>query len=69
MRLQHSDKDQSSEIIALWLRWKYNYDKEGKPSWKNLVKAVHPIESSLAERIAQAHNGNSAKPFKLPYTQ
>ena len=54
---QLSDKDRLSEVIKLWLQWNFNYKKEGKPSWKTLVKAVYPLNPRLAESIAQNHKG------------
>ena len=48
-----------TEVITQWLRWNYDYEKEGKPSWKNLVKAVHPINDKLANSIAQEHQGTA----------
>ena len=52
------DKDRLSEVIKYWLQWNFNVKKEGKPSWQTLAKAVHPINPSLAESIAQKHKGN-----------
>ena len=58
VNFQLSDKDRLSEVIKYWLQWNFNYRKEGKPSWKTLAKAVHPINPRLAESIAKKHQGN-----------
>lgn len=44
-----------TEVLINWLRWNYDHEKIGKPSWKNLVKAVHPINDTLANSIAEEH--------------
>ena len=56
-RFPLSDKNQLSEVIKYWLQWNFNYQKEGKPSWKTLAKAVYPINRRLGESIAQKHKG------------
>ena len=48
---------QLTEVVTDWLRWNYDYEKLGKPSWKILVKAVHLMNSKLADSIAQKHQG------------
>ena len=53
-----NDKERLSEVLKYWLQLNFKYKKEGKPSWKNLAKSVHPINTDLALKIAEAHEGN-----------
>ena len=62
---QQSGKDQLlSEMIKQWLQWNFNYKKEGKHSWKTLVKAIHSINPRLAETLHK-----STKVTNLVYQQ
>ena len=61
----HSDKERSSEVMKYWLHLNFDYESEGRPSWKTLVKAIHPIDTGLAEDIAKQHKGNLKLNSKL----
>ena len=49
------------EILALWLKWEYNTERFGKPSWKLLAYAVHHRAGgnnpALAQMIIKKHEG------------
>ena len=47
------------EIVAHWLKWNYNVEKVGEPTWQRLVEAVGDpaggANMSLAMEIARRH--------------
>ena len=43
------------EILFEWLRWNYDYDKFGTPSWRILAKAVKPLNAAKFYDIVDAH--------------
>jgi len=45
--------------MSEWLKKNYKTEKFGDPSWRLLVKAVGDFNKSVAERIAQEHQGKS----------
>lgn len=45
------------EALAEWLKLNYSHIKYGRPSWRNLAKAVHSMDPELFERIASEHIG------------
>ncbi len=40
-----------------WLKLNYNYEKNGKPSWKKLAKAMKPLDGNIFERIVSKYPG------------
>ncbi len=42
-----------------WLRLNYNYEKNGRPSWKKLAKAMRPLDGTIFEKIVSKFPGNS----------
>ena len=55
--------DVISEVMKYWLQWRFNYEREGKPSWKTLAKAVHPLRPDIAANIAEKHKGIKSRIF------
>ncbi len=39
-----------------WLKLNYNWEKNGKPSWRMLAKAVRQLDGGLFNRIAKDHS-------------
>ena len=35
-----SDDVQVHDMVGCWMKWNYEYDIFGKPSWKTLVRAI-----------------------------
>ena len=54
-------KKQLREVLKIWLRKKYNYQKYGHPSWQFLVRAIGDQsgadDCALAETIGKKHLG------------
>lgn len=46
-----------SEVIKMWLRKDYDWEKYGCPSWKMLARAVIHM-NDIASEIAHQHKGN-----------
>ncbi len=42
-----------------WLRLNYNYENNGRPSWKKLAKAMKPLDGNVFEKIVSKFPGNS----------
>ncbi len=40
-----------------WLKLNYNYEKNGKPSWKKLAKAMKPLDGNIFEKIVLKRSG------------
>ncbi len=40
-----------------WLKLNYNYEKNGKPSWKKLAKAMRPLDGNIFEKIVSKRSG------------
>ena len=59
-----SDDDRVSEMVGFWTRWSYEFKQFGKPSWKNLVRAIGARAGGnarrAAKRIADKHKLGSA---------
>ena len=51
-----------TEVLHLWLKMAYNFERFGEPSWTLLVEAVgHPAggnDRALAEKIAEKYGGS-----------
>lgn len=47
-----ADDDKVHGLVGIWTRWNYNTDKFGKPSWKNLVRAIGARAGGNARRAA-----------------
>ena len=43
------------DTLRVWLRWNFDIERYGKPSWRSLAEAVHYLDSSLSWKIAMAH--------------
>ena len=43
------------EMLLAWLRWEYDYEKHGPPTWRKLVEAVNQDNRALAVDIAKKH--------------
>ena len=60
-----SDDDRVSEMVGFWTRWSYEFVQFGKPSWKNLVRAIGARAGGnarrAAKRIADKHKLGSAE--------
>ena len=41
--------------IRDWLKLNYNYERNGRPSWRMLAKAVRPLDGGLFEKIVREH--------------
>ena len=41
--------------IEDWLTLNYNCERNGRPSWRTLAKAVRPLDGGLFERIVREH--------------
>ena len=48
-----SDYDKIQGVVNFWTKWKYNYEKFGKPSWKSLVRAIGAQAGENARRAAK----------------
>ncbi len=42
-----------------WLKLNYNYERNGKPSWKKLAKAMRPLDGNIFEKIFSKFPGNN----------
>ncbi len=40
-----------------WLKLNYNYEKNGKPSWKKLAEAMRPLDGNIFEKIVSKRSG------------
>ena len=45
------------QALAEWLKYNYNCEKYGKPSWRSLARAVQSLDQSLCEKIISDHQG------------
>ena len=41
--------------LGEWLKWNFDIERYGKPSWMKLAEAVRNLDFSLSWRIARAH--------------
>ena len=52
-------EDCLTEVLTLWLKKAYNYDRFGEPSWELLVRAVHDPAGgnnpAVADKIAKKY--------------
>ncbi len=46
--------------LTEWLQLNYDYEKNGKPSWRKLAKAVRPLNGNIFEKIVSMYPGNIA---------
>lgn len=46
-----NNADRLTEVILMWLRHKYDYQRNGLPSWSTLSSAVQPINCALAKNL------------------
>lgn len=53
--------DRLTKMLTMWLKWNYNYTKNGKPSWRKLVEVVAQSSGggnpSRAMKIAKKYEG------------
>ncbi len=42
-----------------WLNLNYNYEKNGRPSWKMLAKAMRTVNGNIFENIVSKYPGNN----------
>ncbi len=40
-----------------WLKLNYNYERNGKPSWRKLARAIKSLSGNIFEKIASEHPG------------
>ncbi len=64
--------DNSNDVVRClqlaltdWLKLNYNYEKNGKPSWKKLAKAMRPLDGNIFEKIFSKFPGNNNYYSKL----
>ncbi len=43
-----------------WFNLNYNYERNGKPSWMKLAKAMKPLDRNIFEKIVTEYPGNIA---------
>lgn len=60
-KTKESDIDRRlTEVIDNWLKWNYNHERFGPPTWEKLVEAVRSPsggnDAALAEKIANLHS-------------
>ena len=48
-----SDDDKIRGVVSFWMKWKYQYETFGKPSWKSLVRAIGARAGGNARRAAK----------------
>ena len=52
----HQVIDQAiDEVLLLWLRQLYDFERHGRPTWRRLVEEVERINPALAGTIANRH--------------
>ena len=44
-----------SEAVKQWIEQNYNTEKYGKPSWRNLLKAVAKVNKAHFKKLAAKH--------------
>ena len=58
------DDEKVHGMMGFWTKWNYDYQLFGKPSWKNLVRAIGARSGGnarrAANRIAAKHKPGSA---------
>ncbi len=42
-----------------WLKLNYNDEKNGRPSWKKLARAMRPLDGKIFEKIVTKYPGNN----------
>ena len=45
-----------NDALLQWITQQYNTIKFGKPSWKNLLKAVSKVDNSLSQKLSVKHS-------------
>ena len=48
-----SDDDKIRGVVSFWMKWMYQYETFGKPSWKSLVCAIGARAGGNARRAAK----------------
>lgn len=51
------------ESLKEWLKWNYNHEKYGKPSWRKLAKAVKKMDGRLFTKIVSEHSKGKEYPI------
>ena len=46
-----------SEALKQWIRQNYDTERYGKPSWRNLLKAVAKVNKGMSKQLATNHQG------------
>ncbi len=61
--IKEDNKDDVVRCLQLaltdWLNLNYNYERNGKPSWKKLAEAMKPLNGNIFESIVSEHPGNN----------
>ena len=48
-----SDDEKVRGVVSFWMKWNYDYEMFGKPSWKDLVRAIGARAGGNARRAAK----------------